>query len=100
MIEEYQELESNGGSQRPRIFLITSVEPDSPNSFDGRTPQHSDVDYQYVYAVNGMPDVSPQKSSSGQGIASQPNQLGTASDYGQAFHRDSPTSIYGLDNND
>ncbi|XP_002518140.2 uncharacterized protein LOC8265633 [Ricinus communis] len=100
MMEEYQEIEANGGSQRLRIFLISSVEPDSPNSFDGRTPQHSDADYQYVFAVNAMPDVSPQKSSSGQSLASQPNQFGIASDHGPTFHRDSPTSVYALDNKD
>ncbi|KAF2285633.1 hypothetical protein GH714_006092 [Hevea brasiliensis] len=77
MIEEYQEIEWNGGSQRLRIFLISSSESDSPNSFEGRTPQQSDCDYQYVFAVNGMPD---QESSSGQGLASQPIHLRNASD--------------------
>lgn len=98
MIEEYQELERNGGSQRLRIFLVSSVEPDSPNSFEGRPPQQSDADYQYVVAVNGMLDLSPQKSSSGHSLASQTTQLGTASDCGPTFHRDSPTSVHALDN--
>ncbi|XP_050220182.1 uncharacterized protein LOC126670483 isoform X2 [Mercurialis annua] len=100
MIEEYQELEFNGGSQRLRIFLISSVEPDSPNSFDGITPKHNDVDYQYVFALNGVPDVSSQKSSSGHSLASQPNQVGTASDNGPTFHRESPNSVHALDNKD
>ncbi|CAK7336216.1 unnamed protein product [Dovyalis caffra] len=78
MIEEYQELERNVGTQRLRIFLVSSGEPDSPNSFDSKTSQQCNADNQYVVAVNGMLDLSPQKSSSGQSSASQ---LGTASDY-------------------
>ncbi|KDP20333.1 hypothetical protein JCGZ_06419 [Jatropha curcas] len=70
MMEEYRELERNGGSQRLRIFLIPSGEPDSPNSFEGKILQQND---QYVVAVNGRPDLSPMKTR-------QPMQLGTNSD--------------------
>lgn len=98
MIEEYQEIERNGGSQRLRIFLISSTEPDTPNSFEGMTPQQSECDCQYVFAVNGMPDLSSQRSSSGQNLASLPMQMGNISDHGPTFHLDSPTPIFALDN--
>ncbi|KAL9406967.1 hypothetical protein Peur_003939 [Populus x canadensis] len=78
MIEEYQELERNGGTQRLRIFLVSSGEPDSPNSFEGKTSQQRNADYHYAVAVNSMLDLSSQKSSSGQSSASH---QGTASDY-------------------
>ena len=90
MIEEYQGLEKNGGSQRLRIFLVSSGEPDSPNSFEGKTSQQCNADCQYVVAVNGMLDHSPQKSSSGQSSASQ---LGTASDYKNQSPPVSPVNI-------
>ncbi|KAL9386583.1 hypothetical protein Peur_019707 [Populus x canadensis] len=90
MIEEYQGLEKNGGSQRLRIFLVSSGEPDSPNSFEGKTSQQCNADCQYVVAVNGMLDHSPQKNSSGQSSASQ---LGTASDYKNQSPPVSPVNI-------
>ncbi|KAL5781493.1 hypothetical protein ACOSP7_006522 [Xanthoceras sorbifolium] len=98
MIEEYQELERIGGSQRLRIFLVPSGEPESPSSLEGRTTQQSDADYQYVSAVNGILDASPQKSSSGQSVTSQTNQMGNASDYSLGFHRDSSTSAHNCEN--
>ncbi|KAH9650158.1 protein kinase domain-containing protein [Citrus sinensis] len=84
MIEEYQELERIGGSQRLRIFLVSLGEPDSPNSLGGKTTQQTDADNQYVSAVNGMLDAIPQRSSSGQTLASHTTQMG----------RDSPTFAY------
>ncbi|KAJ6307617.1 hypothetical protein OIU76_017417 [Salix suchowensis] len=78
LIEEYQELERNGGTQRLRIFLVSAGEPDSPNSFEGKTSQQRNADYQHAVAVNNVLDLSSQKSSSGQSSASH---QGTASDY-------------------
>ncbi|KAK1591953.1 hypothetical protein Q3G72_016560 [Acer saccharum] len=100
MIEEYEELERIGGTQRLRIFLVPSGESESPSSVEGRSTQQSDPGYQYVSAVNGMLDVSPQKSSSGQSVTSQTNQMGNASDYSLGFHRDSPTSAHNCENKD
>ncbi|KAH9650148.1 protein kinase domain-containing protein [Citrus sinensis] len=84
MIEEYQEQERIGGSQRLRIFLVSLGEPDSPNSLEGKTTQQTDADNQYVSAVNSMLDVSPRRSSSGQTLASHTTHMG----------RDSPTVAY------
>ncbi|KAL6970626.1 hypothetical protein U1Q18_030320 [Sarracenia purpurea var. burkii] len=96
MIEEYHDLER--GSQRLRIFLVSSNEADSPCSFEARAVQQNDADYQYVVAVNGMLDPSPQKSSSGQSQSSQPSQWGSTVDYNSpTLQRDSPTSFQPLD---
>ncbi len=45
MLEEYQELERIEGSQRLQIFPISSNDPESPSSVEGRGAQPSDVDY-------------------------------------------------------
>lgn len=87
MVEEYQELERIGSSQRLRIFLVSLNESESPNSGE----------YQYAVAVNGVMDRSPRKSSSGQSLASQSSQFGNISDYSPNFLRDSPTSAYALE---
>lgn len=64
MIEEYHELEK--GSQRLRIFLISSNDPESPCSNDSRSnsSQQTDKSYEYVVAVNGMKDLCVRKNSS------------------------------------
>lgn len=98
MIEEYHELERNGGSQRLRLFLVPFGEPESSSSLEGRTPRQNDADYQYVFAVNGMLDVN--QNSGGQSLASQTIQLGNVSDYNPTFHRDSPTSAHAFENKD
>ncbi|KAJ0035993.1 hypothetical protein Pint_25318 [Pistacia integerrima] len=100
MIEEHQELERIGGSNRLRIFLVPLAEPESPSSLEGRDTQQSDPDYQYVFAVNGMLNVTSRRNSSGQSLASQATALGTASDHSVGFYRDSPTSIQTCDNKD
>ncbi|XP_065862872.1 uncharacterized protein [Euphorbia lathyris] len=69
MIDEYQELERNGGSQRLRIFLVASGEGDSPKSSEGRTPHYNDADYEFVFAFNAMQDASPQNNHCGQPFA-------------------------------
>jgi hypothetical protein len=97
MIEEYQELERIRGSHRLRIFLVSSNEPESPSSVEGRAAQPSDADYQYVFAVNGTVDRSPRKSSNGQSFTSQTSQFGNTSDYSPNFHRDSPASAFALE---
>lgn len=90
MIEEYHELENAEGSQRLRIFLISSNDcGESPPSIEGRVVQPIDVDYQYVAAVNGMLDASLQRSSSGQSFTSQTSQVGAISDHSTNFHTDS-----------
>ncbi|KAK5841031.1 uncharacterized protein LOC108475308 [Gossypium arboreum] len=95
MIEEYHELERNGGYQRLRLFLVPLNEHERHNSLEGRsTPRQHDIDYQYVFAVNGMLDTS------GQHLASQTNQFGNASDYSHSFHIDYPTSAHAFDHKD
>jgi len=93
MIEEYEELERAGASQRLRIFLIPLNECESPSSNEARVNQQSDADYHYVVAVNSMLDPSPQKNSNGRSLASHTSQFGNTSDYKSPhFHRDSSTS--------
>ncbi|GMJ01833.1 hypothetical protein like AT1G04700 [Hibiscus trionum] len=95
MIEEYKELERNGGYQRLRLFLVSLNEYENHSSLEGRsTPRQHDIDYQYVFAVNGMLDAS------GQNLASQTNQFGNASDYSHSFHTDSPKSAHAFENKD
>ncbi|KAL1188780.1 Serine/threonine-protein kinase EDR1 [Cardamine amara subsp. amara] len=110
MIEEYQEAETKAGSQRIRVFLVSSTESsESPKIFNERnmninrnTHQQMDIDhYHYVSALNGVVDVSPQKSSSGQSGTSQTTQFGNASEFSPTFHhRDSPTSVHTWENKD
>ncbi|KAL2325031.1 hypothetical protein Fmac_024089 [Flemingia macrophylla] len=95
MIEEYEELERAGGSQRLRIFLIPSNECESPSSNEARVNQPSDADYHYVVAVNGMLDPSMRKNSNGPSLASHISQFGNTSDYNSPhLHRDPSTSIF------
>ncbi|XP_057427794.1 uncharacterized protein LOC130721080 isoform X2 [Lotus japonicus] len=95
MIEEYEELERAGGSQRLRIFLILANESESPISNDARVNPPSDADYHYFVAVNGMLDPSPRKNLSGLNLASHTTQFGNNSDYNSPhFHRDSSTSSF------
>ncbi|XP_043703299.1 uncharacterized protein LOC122653512 [Telopea speciosissima] len=88
MIEEYHGLQRVEGSQRLRIFLISSSESDSPCS------QHSNSEYQYVVAVNGILDPSPRKSSSGQSFV---GHSGHNMDGSPSFLRDSPTALHPLE---
>ena len=86
MIEEYEELEKGGGSQRLRIFLIPSNESESPSSNESRVNQQSNTDYHYVVAVNGMLDRSPRKNPTGMILASH---FANTSDYNSPhFHRE------------
>ncbi|KAM1746397.1 hypothetical protein ACFX11_013032 [Malus domestica] len=91
MIEEYHELERTEGSQRLRLFLVPLTETESPSSVEARVTHPIGADCEFVFAVNGMLDPSPQKSSSEQSLASQ---NGNPSDYSPTFHRDSPTGAY------
>ncbi|KAH0883206.1 hypothetical protein HID58_059302 [Brassica napus] len=91
MIEEYQEAEEKAGSKRIRVFLVSLTETQNLN----QNTQHTDIEhYQYLSALNGFVDVSPQKSSSGKSQAT--TQFGTASDnYSPTLsHRDSTTSSH------
>ncbi|GFP91055.1 serine/threonine-protein kinase edr1 [Phtheirospermum japonicum] len=57
MIEEYNGAERPEGSQRLRILLIPLTEPETSDSLDAEfTLQQADTGYQYVAAVNGMPN--------------------------------------------
>ncbi|KAF4355351.1 hypothetical protein CsatB_025477 [Cannabis sativa] len=102
LLEEYQELERNGGPQRLRIILVSLNETESPGSAEARTmqPASSEYHHQYVVAVNGMMDPSPRKSSSGQSLTSQSSQFGNNSDYSPSFCRGSPTAAYAMENKD
>ncbi|XP_056168668.1 uncharacterized protein LOC115694020 isoform X2 [Syzygium oleosum] len=102
MIEEYQELEKVGTCQRLRIFLVPLTEIESPNSFEARlAAEQQDVDYQYVVAVNGILDRSPQKSARGQTPSSHVMHQGTvSSDNSPSYLRDSPTFAQALEIND
>ncbi|KAJ4969151.1 hypothetical protein NE237_015852 [Protea cynaroides] len=93
MIEEYHGIERVEGSQRLRIFLISLSESDSPCSLEARPSQNSNSEYQYVVAVNGVLDPSPQKSSSSQGLAGQSRDN---LDGSPKFLRDSPTALQPL----
>ncbi|CAK9178193.1 unnamed protein product [Ilex paraguariensis] len=95
MIDEYHDLER--GSQRLRIFLVSCSESESPSSYEAKTVQPSDADYQYVVAVNGMLDPSPRRSSSRESLASQASQWGNALDYSPTLQRDSPTYFHPLE---
>lgn len=75
MIEEYQGLEKQDGSQRLRIFLIPLGESESTSSFEASTIQENNPNYQYVAAVNGMVDPIPRKSVGGQNLASEAKQV-------------------------
>ncbi|PQP99426.1 uncharacterized protein Pyn_11980 [Prunus yedoensis var. nudiflora] len=92
MIEEYLELERT--SQRLRIFLVPLNETESPSSRGSKGNASNWCRLQFVFAVNGMLDPSPRKSSSGQSLASQTSQFGNTSDYSPTFHRESPTATY------
>lgn len=100
MIEEYHELERTGGSQRLRLFLVPLNEPENPSSIEARVTHPIGPDCQFVYAVNGMLDRSPRKSSSGQSLTSQTSHFGNASDYSPTLHRDASTSAFTLENKD
>ncbi|KAM1172302.1 hypothetical protein ACFX2I_022421 [Malus domestica] len=94
MIEEYHELERTEGSQRLRLFLVPLSETEIPSSVEARVTHPIGADCEFVFAVNGMLDRSPRKSSSGQSLASQTSQYGNMSDYSPTFNRDSPTAAY------
>lgn len=100
MLEEYQEQERIGGSQRLRLFLVSVNESESPSSVEARATQPNTGDYQYVVSVNGMLDPSPRKSSSGQSLTSQSSQLGNNSDYSPSFCRESPTTAFTMESKD
>ncbi|KAL0376883.1 UNVERIFIED_CONTAM: putative voltage-gated potassium channel subunit beta [Sesamum calycinum] len=92
MIEEYHDLERS--SQRLRLFLVSSGDPEGSCAMEARTIQQTDVDYQYVVAVNGMVDPSPQRSSSRESLASH---WGSNLDGNSTPQRDSPTSCHHLE---
>ncbi|XXG61767.1 hypothetical protein AAC387_Pa05g0295 [Persea americana] len=90
MIEEYHGLERVEGSQRLRLFLISSSESEN-DSFVARGNQ-SNSEYHYVVAVNGALDASVPKSPSAHSLALGHNLEGAPS-----FHIDSPQSMLRFD---
>ncbi|KAK1392895.1 Serine/threonine-protein kinase EDR1 [Heracleum sosnowskyi] len=86
MIDEYHDLQRS--SQRLRIFLVTTNDSENPCPCDTRTVQHTDADYQYVIAVNGMQDQSLHRSSSRESLTSY---RGVNLDNSPKFRRESPT---------
>ncbi|KQK16477.1 uncharacterized protein LOC100828846 isoform X2 [Brachypodium distachyon] len=65
MMEECGFLDSGEGSQKLRIFLVSSIDFDDMNFSLGS--MDSDSGIQYVVAINGM-DVGAAKTSSGHGL--------------------------------
>lgn len=59
MIDEYYGIDKTEGAQRLRIFLIPLAELEIPGTVDGNITQHSDTNYRYVFAVNGMVETDP-----------------------------------------
>ncbi|KAL0418573.1 UNVERIFIED_CONTAM: hypothetical protein Sradi_1270800 [Sesamum radiatum] len=68
MIDEYYGAEKPEASQRLRIFLIPLSESETSYTLDASIVQQSNIDYQYVVAVNGIAgtEPSPQKNYNGQ----------------------------------
>lgn len=91
MIEEYHDL--GKCSQRLRLFLVPCADSEGPCSFEGMTLQQSEVDYQYVVAVNGMLEPGHRRSSSRETFANQVSQFGNAMDFSPICQRDSPTYL-------
>ncbi|KAK1366749.1 hypothetical protein POM88_042310 [Heracleum sosnowskyi] len=89
MIDEYHDLQRS--SQRLRIFLESTNESENPFPLDTRTVQHSDADYQYVIALNGMQDQNLHSSSSTESLSSY---CGCNVDNSPKFQRDSPTTLH------
>ncbi|KAK4425340.1 putative serine/threonine-protein kinase DDB [Sesamum alatum] len=86
MIEEYHDLERT--SQRLRLFLVSSGDPEGSCSLEARTIQQTDADYQYVVAVNSMVEPSHQRSSSRESLVSH---WGSNVDGSSTPQRESPT---------
>ncbi|XP_042064609.1 uncharacterized protein LOC121808276 isoform X2 [Salvia splendens] len=89
MFEEYHDQEKV--SQRPRLFLVSSCDIESPYSSEGRTMQQGDCPY--VAAVNGMVDSSPRRTYSRESLESQwTNNVDSPT-----LQMDSPTSFHHLE---
>ncbi|XP_028773074.1 uncharacterized protein LOC114730206 isoform X3 [Neltuma alba] len=92
MIDEYHGPERHKGSQRLRIFLIPLSEPEKELSFEARTDQQSNPDYQYVVAVNGIGDCSPGINGSGQSLTNEVGPLGTSLNFAPDFQKRFPNT--------
>ncbi|WRX10051.1 PB1 domain - like 1 [Theobroma cacao] len=97
MVEEYHGLGKLEGSQRLRIFFIPFGEFESTSSVESGTIQQSNPNYQYVVAVNSIVDPNPKRTSDGQCLPSEGNQLGPNLDHKPSFHKRCPTSIISLE---
>lgn len=76
MIEEYNGIERQDGSQRLRIFLIPLGESENA-SLEASTKQQNNQDYQYVAAVNGMVDPSPRAGEEASQVGARTSQFPT-----------------------
>ncbi|XP_054783569.1 uncharacterized protein LOC129290708 isoform X2 [Prosopis cineraria] len=92
MIEEYHGPERHKGSQRLRIFLIPLSESEKELSFESRTDQQSNPDYQYVVAVNGIGDCSPRINSLGQILTNEVGPPGTDLNFAPDFQKIFPNA--------
>lgn len=90
MMEEYEGIEKSAGSQRLRIFLIPASEAENRSS---GTLQQTSPDYEYVVAINGILDPSPQKMSAEQ-LMTDATKSGATSDHALNFQRDSPSCLH------
>lgn len=97
MIDECHGIETLGGSSRLRIFLIPLSESESTSTFDDITIQQSNPDYQYVAAVNGIVDPTPQKNCNGQCWASEESELKINLNCNRIFHGNSLSSLHPLE---
>ncbi|KAK9726493.1 hypothetical protein RND81_05G219300 [Saponaria officinalis] len=96
MMEEYGGMERSAGSQRLRIFLIPISETESRTS---GSLQQTTPDYEYVVAVNGMVDLSPQKTAGDQLFTDIVKQVG-AINRTPSFHGESPSFLHRVESKD
>ncbi|KAL9228298.1 hypothetical protein vseg_003892 [Gypsophila vaccaria] len=113
MMEEYGGMERSVESQRLRIFLIPISEAESRTS---GTLQQTTPDYEYVVAVNGMAELSPQITAGDQlfndivkpagAIDRTPSFHGDivkpvgSIDRTPSFHGESPSSLHRVESKD
>ncbi|KAM7501556.1 hypothetical protein LguiB_000460 [Lonicera macranthoides] len=97
MIDECHGIETLGGSSRLRIFLIPLSESENTSTFDDITIQQSNPDYQYVAAVNGIVDPTPQKNCNGLCWASEESELKINLNCNRSFHGNSLSSLHPLE---
>ncbi|KAI3678725.1 hypothetical protein L6452_38028 [Arctium lappa] len=99
MIEEYNGLGSREGSPRLRIFLIPLTECESTITIEHNASLQSNLDYQYVAAVNGIVDDSPMRNNDAQFLANEMSQLNSSLDQGLGLPIGHSPSFNPMENN-